>query len=46
MQVANEDRIKGVNDHNDKVTYIIMFEEGKFLKDRIQRLCSSFMEPL
>jgi vacuolar-type H+-ATPase subunit I/STV1 len=46
MQVPKEDRMVGLNDHREKVTYIIMFEEGRFMKDRIQRLCSSFMEPL
>ena len=46
MKIPHEDRIRGINDHNDKLIYVIMFEEGKFLRDRIQKLCSSFLEPM
>ena len=35
MVIPISDRLKHVNDHRDKVIYIVMFEEGHFLKDRI-----------
>ena len=35
LKIAKGDQLRSVNDHNDKVVYIIMFEEGKFMKDRI-----------
>jgi hypothetical protein len=32
--------------YENKLVYITMFEEGLFLRDRVTKLCSSFMEPL
>ena len=46
MQVPVEDRLVGVNDHVEKIIYVVMFEEGRVIRDRIQKLCSSFLEPL
>ena len=30
----------------NKLVYICAFEEGIHLRDRVTKLCSSFMEPL
>ena len=46
IDVAKQDRLRSVNDHNDKIVYIIIFEEGGFMKEKILKLCSSFLEPL
>lgn len=46
MDIALEDRLRGTTIHEDKVIYIVMFEEGRYLKDRIEKLCASFLEPL
>lgn len=42
MNIPQNDVVKGLKDHKEKLIYIVMFEEGKFLKERIQKLCSSF----
>lgn len=41
MKIDLADRIKGINDHNDKSVFIIMFEEGFYVKDRINRICAA-----
>jgi hypothetical protein len=46
MVIPQEDRLKGMNEYKEKSIYIVMFEEGYFLKERIQKLLASFMEPM
>lgn len=46
MDIPREDRLRGMKDHLEKIVYIIMFQEGQFLKERIHKLCLSFMEPM
>ena len=42
MNISQNDVIRGLHDHKEKLVYIVMYEKGKFLKDRITKLCSSF----
>jgi len=46
MEVPTGDRLKTINGHRSRVVYICAFEEGLFFKDKIQKLCASFLEPL
>lgn len=46
MEVKKSDRMRGMKNHQEKVVYITMFQEGDFIKDRVQKICSSFEEPL
>jgi hypothetical protein len=39
VEISMEDRMKGVNDHNEKLVFIVIFEEGLYTKDRILRIC-------
>jgi hypothetical protein len=41
MDVAPGDRLKGVNDHKEKAVYIIIFEGGGFVREKLQKLCSA-----
>lgn len=46
IEVPVEDQLRGMKKYENKLVYICMFEEGLFLRDRITKLLSSFMEPL
>jgi len=35
-----------MSNQKNKVVYIITFEEGSYLRDRLVKICSSFLEPL
>jgi hypothetical protein len=37
-----QDRMVHVTDHSERLVYIIMFEEGMYIRQRIQKICSSF----
>ena len=39
-----EDRMIHVNDHNDKLVYIVVFEEGQFLNEKVRRICGTAAE--
>lgn len=41
LDVPLEDRMINVTDHMDKLVYIIVFEEGYHLKERIKKICQS-----
>lgn len=41
VEIRPQDRMRGINDHNEKLVYIVMFEGGGFIKDKVQRICSS-----
>lgn len=41
LDVPLEDRMINVTDHLDKLVYIVVFEEGHYLKDRIRRICQN-----
>jgi hypothetical protein len=34
----------GMNEKSDKMAFIVMFEEGSYLKDRVSKICQSFNE--
>ena len=36
-----QDRMKGVSDDTTKLVYVIMFEEGGFIRQKVQKLCAS-----
>lgn len=38
------DRMVHVNDHNDRLVYIVVFEEGYYLKEKIKRICQNSTE--
>ena len=42
--VPREDRMRSVYDYESKLVYIVMFEEGGHLRDRVQKICASFGE--
>lgn len=35
------DRMIHINDHKDKLVYIVVFEEGLYLKEKIKRICQN-----
>lgn len=41
LEIDQEDRMKGYNDHKEKLVYIVVFEQGSYLKDRIEKICSA-----
>jgi hypothetical protein len=41
VEIQPQDRMRGVNDHNEKLVYIVMFEGCGFIKDKVYRICSS-----
>jgi hypothetical protein len=45
MYVRPEDKITGFND-SDLLVYIIMFQEGGYMRDKIMKVCSNTGEPV
>ena len=43
-KVSPDDRMRNVNDYDNKIVYMVMFEDGGYIRDRVQKICSSFME--
>ena len=43
-KVAPEDRMRNVYDYDNKIVYMVMFEDGGYLRDRVTKICYSFME--
>lgn len=43
-QIYPQDRMIHINDHNDRLVYIVVFEEGYYLKDKIKRICENSTE--
>lgn len=41
LRIEPGDRMVGNDDDLNKLIYIIAFEEGGFLKDRIQKICAA-----
>ena len=41
VEIPIEDRMRGVNDHNEKLVYIVIFEDGMFTRDKVTRICTS-----
>jgi hypothetical protein len=41
VEIEQDDRMVGVNDHQEKLVYIVFFEEGLYTKDRVFRICQS-----
>jgi hypothetical protein len=39
VEIDVSDRMKGVNDHLEKLVYIVFFEEGIYTKDKVLRIC-------
>ena len=46
MDIPQTDKLRGMSKYENKLVYICTFEEGSYLRDRITKLCSSFLEPL
>lgn len=46
MDIPKGDRLRGMVNQRDKVVYIVMFQDGKVIRDKTTKLCSSFLEPL
>lgn len=44
MKVPREDRLRGVYEYDNKLVYFVLFEEGAFLRERIHKICSSFLD--
>ena len=41
LKVKPEDRMKKLNDTQDDMVYIVIFQEGGFIRDKIQKICAS-----
>lgn len=41
LDIPLEDRMINVTDHIEKLVYIVAFEEGTYLKERIKKICQS-----
>jgi len=46
LDIPPQDKLKGMHNQKSKLVYICMFEEGVFLRAKMQKLLGSFMEPL
>jgi hypothetical protein len=33
-----------INDHNDRLIYIVVFEEGQYLNEKVRRICLNSTE--
>lgn len=42
LKINPGDRLRNIYDYDGKLNYIIMFEEGEHIRNRVQRICSSF----
>lgn len=40
-EIAPQDRLVHINDHNDRLVYIIVFEEGQYLNEKIRKICET-----
>lgn len=36
--------MKNVYDHDNRIVYLVMFEDGGYIRDRVSKICGSFME--
>jgi len=41
LEISQSDRMINVNDHLDRLVYIVVFEEGRYLKDKIKKICEN-----
>jgi hypothetical protein len=42
MDVHKHDKLKGMKHYHEKIVYIVMFQDGHFIQDKITKICSSF----
>lgn len=43
-RVAPEDKMRNVYDYDNKIVYLVMFEDGGHIRDRVTKICSSFLD--
>lgn len=39
IHIPDYDRMASVRDHEDRVVYIVVFEEGGYLNEKVKRIC-------
>lgn len=42
--ISPNDRMVHINDHKDRLVYIVVFEEGYYLKEKVKRICTNATE--
>lgn len=40
-EIDQADRMVHINDHNDRLVYIVVFEEGLYLNQRVTKICQT-----
>lgn len=42
--IEPQDRMVHINDHNDRLVYIVVFEEGIYLNEKVRKICQTSTE--